>query len=246
MEKEDILNIFRKNKSTKVGEFGQIYPPILSNLSKSKNKVVILEIGQRRGETFQTLLDVIPNGIIYGIDIGDTDYKELNVKKRLEDYGGERARLFVGSQDDEDLLNKIGKEVKEKYGGFDLVMDDGGHHMKHQLTSLKVLSSYMKPISKYIIEDIETSYYKEFGGGPIGTPNTFINLLKNLIDVINRDFTEGQYKSKEIVKKRGERKRRDVVDFSIINNDDKIFSMEIFPNCAILNFGYKELYMTSR
>ena len=74
---EEILKIFINLKSSKVGEFGNIYPQILSDLSKKKDKVVILEIGNRRGETFKTLLDIADNFIVYGIDIGVGEYKKL-------------------------------------------------------------------------------------------------------------------------------------------------------------------------
>ena len=38
--KEEIFHIFKSNKSAKVGEFGNIYPQILSDLTKKKDKVV--------------------------------------------------------------------------------------------------------------------------------------------------------------------------------------------------------------
>ena len=129
----------------------------------------------------------------------------------------------------------------EKYGGFDIIIDDGSHIMEHQQTSLQILSQYMKPYGTYIIEDIETSYYPRFNGTLItdknfNKTNTTTELLKKLIDVINRDFTEGQYKYKN-----PPTKRRNISNYSIINGDNKIFSMEIFPNCAVLHFGYFEL-----
>ena len=52
MNISQILGKFKENKSSKVGEFGYIYPELLHSLV-NKNNVVILEIGQRRGETFQ-------------------------------------------------------------------------------------------------------------------------------------------------------------------------------------------------
>jgi hypothetical protein len=231
----EIFDIFKKHNSAKYGEFRNIYSKIFSELSQKKEKIIVLEIGQRRGETFKCLLDIFPNSIIYGLDIGIDEYKNGDVKNMLENYGGDRAKLYVGDQKNIELLNKIGTDVMNNYNGFDLIIDDGGHKMEQQQISLKTLSNYMKPYGKYIIEDIETSYYSSFGGGEIGKKNTTIDLLKNLIDVINRDFTRGYYKHLN-------RPRRDVVKYSKFINDDKIFSLEIFPNCAILNFGYYHLY----
>ena len=94
----------------------------------------------------------------------------------------------------------------------------------------------MKTFGKYIIEDVETSYYPGFGGGPIGTKGTFIDHIKSLIDVLNRDYTEGWYKKMN-------RPRRDVVKYSIMKNDNKIWSLNLYPNCVVINFGYDELYL---
>jgi hypothetical protein len=166
------------------------------------------------------------------IDIGRGEYRQLNIKTELEKYSS-RARPFVGDQTDEALLNRIGTEAVKKHGGFDLVIDDGGHSMEQQQTSLKVLSSYMKPHGIYAIEDIETSYYEQYGGGEVGKPGTTIDLMKGLIDVVNRDYIEGHYKALD-------RPRRNVGTHSIFKNDHKISSVRIFPTCAVLYFGYNE------
>lgn len=236
-----VLDILTKHKSSKIGEFSQIYSKIL-NPYLNKN-IVLLEIGVRRGESFKAYVDIFENSQLYGLDIGFThgSYVWEDTVKELEEYGKGRAKVITGSQDDEELLHNLGKEVMEKYGGFDIIIDDGSHIMEHQQTSLKVLSQYMKPFGTYIIEDIETSYYPRFGGTLIkdhnfGKKNTTTELLKKLVDVINRDFTEGQYKHKN-----PPAPRRNVSKYSVINGDSKIFSMEIFPNCAVLHFGYFEM-----
>ena len=226
----DILNQFIKQRSTKVGEFGYIYSEILANLTG--DNIAILEIGQRRGETFKTLLDVLPTATVYGIDIGRGEYRQMNIKAELEKYSS-RARPFVGDQTDEALLNRIGTEALKKHGGFDMVIDDGGHSMEQQQTSLRVLSSYMKPRGIYAIEDIETSYYEQYGGGEVGKPGTTIDLMKQLIDVVNRDYIEGHYKALN-------RPRRNVGSHSVFANDHKISSVRVFPTCAVLYFGYDE------
>ena len=105
--------------------------------------------------------------------------------------------------------------------------------MNQQQTSLRVLSNYMKPLGVYVIEDVETSYYKNFGGGEIDKKGTTIDLIKQLIDVINRDFTKGHYT-------RLKRRRRNVEKYTVIANDNKINSIRIYPNCCVLYYGYFE------
>jgi hypothetical protein len=227
---EAIYQQFVKQKSTKVGEFGYIYSEILHGL-KGEN-LAVLEIGQRRGETFKTLCDVLPTATIYGIDIGCGEYQSHNTKAMLEAYSP-KARPFIGDQTDPALLNRVGSEALQEFGGFDLVIDDGGHSMKQQQISLKVLSNYMKPRGIYVIEDIETSYLGQYGGGSIGKPGTTIDLMKGLIDVVNRDYLDGHYKALK-------RPRRGCGTHSLFANDHKISSVRVFPTCAVLYFGYEE------
>lgn len=64
--------------------------------------------------------------------------------------------IFVGSQD-ESVIQKIAA-AGHAYGGFDVIVDDGGHTMKQQLTSLKVLWPAISSDGLYVIEDLQTSY----------------------------------------------------------------------------------------
>lgn len=230
MNPGEIVDHFIRHRSAKVGEFGYIYGEILANLSGPK--LAVLEIGQRRGETFKALLDVLPTAVVYGIDIGEGEYLDLNVQEELRNYSP-RARPLVGDQTDVGLLHRIGAEAMAEFGGFDLVIDDGGHTMAQQQTSLQVLSAYMKPRGIYVIEDIETSYLKQFGGGRMGKRGTTIDLMKRLIDVVNRDYIDGHYKALN-------RPRRGVGTYSVFANDHKISSVRVFPTCAVLYFGYDE------
>ena len=65
--------------------------------------------------------------------------------------------IFVGSQEDESALQNIAAEG-HSFGGYDVIVDDGGHTMKQQLTSLKVLWPAVSSGGLYVIEDLQTSY----------------------------------------------------------------------------------------
>src|SRR5213082_3475825 len=43
----------------------------------------------------------------------------------------------------------------------------------------------------YLVEDLHTAYWDEFGGG-VSKPETFINLSKEYIDRLNADHSRGQ------------------------------------------------------
>ena len=66
------------------------------------------------------------------------------------------------------------------------------------MASLVLVTAALSSCVVVSIEDLETSYYSEFTvggdggrgvqGGPPRTPGTTIELVKDLIDVLNRDF----------------------------------------------------------
>ena len=65
--------------------------------------------------------------------------------------------IFVGSQEDESVLQNIAAEG-HAFGGYDVIVDDGGHTMKQQLASLRVLWPAVSSGGLYVIEDLQTSY----------------------------------------------------------------------------------------
>jgi hypothetical protein len=109
----------------------------------------------------------------------------------------QQMTIHVGSQADPVFLSHL---VNATPGGFDIIIDDGGHANFQHLASIRALWPHVRPGGLYVIEDIETQYYaskqwgcygEHCGGGPPGHPGTSIALLKSFIDVLNRDFHGG-------------------------------------------------------
>jgi hypothetical protein len=95
--------------------------------------------------------------------------------------------MHYGSQEDVAFLQSVVDSVVQKH--FDIIIDDGGHTMKQEIISINTLVSSVRPGGLYIIEDLETSHMKSFGGHPSDeTSNTTITLLKRMID----DFQDGK------------------------------------------------------
>ena len=68
-----------------------------------------------------------------------------------------------------------------------MIIDDGGHTMNQQITSFRVLFPYVKSGGIYVIEDLCTSYWKEYGGlgschHPKSGPRSTTEFLKGLTD----------------------------------------------------------------
>ena len=84
---------------------------------------------------------------MFGIDL---------VKARTEFHGTRKVTWFAGNQGDPVFMKKIVAEA----GPFDVVIDDGGHHVKDQLASFSVLfGDGLAPGGMFFMEDIETSYW---------------------------------------------------------------------------------------
>ena len=85
--------------------------------------------------------------------------------------------MHFGSQEDVQFLEKF----KSNMSPFDIIIDDGGHTMNQQKTSFFNLISLVRSGGIYVIEDLETSYVKSYGGGYL-KPSTTISFLKTFID----------------------------------------------------------------
>jgi len=164
------LSSLAKGKTDKAMDahgFTEIYEHIFHPL---KNKSIkILEIGIGKGGSLALWQEYFPDANIYGIDINDRSH--LN---------SARIHTFVADQADRDQL----KSFISKYGGgFDIIIDDGGHKMEQQQISLGCLFTYVKQGGYYIIEDVHTSFpdlYVDFGVEE-DEKNTTFQMLKNFI-----------------------------------------------------------------
>lgn len=119
-----------------------------------------------------------PKAKIYGIDIFD--------KSALEES---RIRIFRGSQADPDFLFWVARQI----GPIDVVIDDGSHVNEHVRASFQLLFPLMPEGGIYVIEDLSSSYWPEFGGNE--DPNvsdTSMGMLKCLVDGLNWEEFRGR------------------------------------------------------
>lgn len=130
--------------------------------------VVVLEIGVSHGGSLQMWKKYFgPKARIIGVDID----------KRCKSVEESQIEVFIGDQADPAFWSKFKKAVPR----VDIVIDDGGHTMKQQITTFENLFSHVSPRGIYICEDLHTSYMKEFGGA-LRKKDTFIEMAKGLID----------------------------------------------------------------
>jgi hypothetical protein len=116
--------------------------------------------------------------------------------ERVWNCGGidfSREPADVDAQADQNFLEAVIAEM----GGVDLVLDDGSHQMEHVRTSLKVLFPRLTDGGVYMIEDLHTSYWKEFGGG-YGSKGNFFSYVRDLVDDIHHWYHRNGMKQSDI------------------------------------------------
>ncbi|MBV8465713.1 MAG: class I SAM-dependent methyltransferase [Burkholderiales bacterium] len=131
-------------------------------------EITFLEIGVFHGGSLQMWKNFFgPKAKIIGVDINP----------KCKEFEEEGITVEIGSQEDRDFL----RELAEKHGPFDIVLDDGGHTMTQQIVTFEELYGKVKVDGLYLCEDLHTSYWPSFGGG-YRHPYTFIEYAKRFID----------------------------------------------------------------
>ena len=138
------------------------------------DKLTMMEIGVLDGKSLLTWKDYFYRSHILGIDINP----------ECKQYESDGIEIFIGSQDDSTLIDKILK----KYPNISIVLDDGSHVMQHMSASFELLYDHLDPNGVYIVEDTHTCYWPEYQGG-LRQENSFIENVKNKIDELNAVHT---------------------------------------------------------
>ncbi len=163
---------FRKSKGRLIHKWVHYFDIYDRHFSHFRGKrITILEFGVQHGGSLQMWKHYFGRKArIIGVDI-DPRCKKL-IEKQIE--------VYIGDQENRKFLKSLAKKV----GPFDIVIDDGGHTMGQQITTFEEIFPNVKDNGVFLVEDLHTSYWKEYGGG-YKKQNSFIEFAKNLIDQIN-------------------------------------------------------------
>jgi hypothetical protein len=138
---------------------------------------VIIEIGVFGGGSLEMWREYFGPGCrVIGVDI----------KPECKAHEGDGIEVFIGSQDDPDLLNSI----LSRYPEVDIVLDDGSHRMNHMIASFEFLYERLDPNGVYIVEDTLTCYDKRYGGG-LKRKGSFMEFVKDKLDELHAVHTNG-------------------------------------------------------
>lgn len=170
---------FLTNDALPMDKWAHYFPIYERHFSWYRGKsLTFLEIGVARGGSLQMWQRFFgPLAKIVGVDI----------QEKSKSYESPGTFVRIGDQADERFL----QSVVDEFGVPDIVLDDGSHHMAHISKTFDFLYPRLPKNAIYMIEDLHTAYWDEYGGG-VSNPDTFINKSKNFIDQLNADHSRGQ------------------------------------------------------
>lgn len=115
--------------------------------SRFLNKPRILEVGVADFGSIAMYLEYFNDPYVVGIDVENKN-RYINDKWVFKQ---------ADQANEEDLERCVrGEDL------FDIIIDDGGHTMKQQQVSFGKLIQHVKPGGLYILEDVHTSFRKEY------------------------------------------------------------------------------------
>ncbi len=107
----------------------------------------------------------------------------LDINPACKEFEDEQVAVRIGDQADTAFL----QSVLDEFGAPDLILDDGSHVMEHVHASFDYLYPRMNRNGVYMIEDMHTAYWNEYGGG-YRSPSSFAERFKGFVDDINVRF----------------------------------------------------------
>lgn len=134
-------------------------------------QITVVEFGVSHGGSLSMWKDYFgPNARIIGVDIDP----------RCAAFTEDRVDVVIGDQEDRGFL----RELAERTGPVDVLIEDGGHTMGQQRATFEEFWPHIRTGGVFLIEDLHTSYWRHYGGG-YKRAGTFIEYAKDLIDQQN-------------------------------------------------------------
>lgn len=148
-----------------------IYDMLLSRFCQGGKPVSLLEIGVQNGGSLENWKKYLPEGSqIHGIDINP---------KCADLKFSDGITFYLGNATDARFLNESFKDLT-----FDIIIDDGSHICGEVVAAFTQLFPRLNPGGVFIIEDMHTSYWKEYGGS-FRRKTSSIEFFKKFIDTLN-------------------------------------------------------------
>jgi hypothetical protein len=149
----DLWEYFNNNEGKKITKWSHYFPVYEKHFAPLRDKPIkLLEIGVLNGGSLEMWRKYFhPDSVIVGIDINPD----------CKNHEQEGINIRIGDQSDPIFL----KSLIDEFGAFDLVLDDGSHHVDHVNKTFQFLYPLIDKDGMYFIEDTHAAYWQSHGGG---------------------------------------------------------------------------------
>jgi len=171
-----LYEMFINNKGRSIHKFPHYFPIYESHFHRYVGKpLVFLEIGSGGGGSSQMWKSYFgPSAQIVTVDI----------RPECIVFEDDQVKVRIGDQSDLPFLSSIIAE----FGAPNIVLDDGSHQMMHIKETFLYMYPRLAPDGIYMIEDLCTAYWPEYGGG-FRERSSFLEYCKDLIDEMHYPHT---------------------------------------------------------
>ena len=134
---DTIFNKYNTDKNSRFHNYTRQYSPLFEKYRTRKN-LKFLEIGVFRGESLKAWKEYFtgPDTIIVGVDVVESQIEGVE---------------FGDATDPETI-----KKLHDKYGSFDVILDDGGHRNSQVIKTFELLFPLLADGGLYVVEDTVT------------------------------------------------------------------------------------------
>lgn len=165
--------------ATKYAHYLTVYHRHLQHL-RGRDDIAMLEIGVGQGGSLQMWRRYLgPGAQLFAVDV---DPRCVAMGQLAN------ATVFVADQSDPEALRRVRREIEARVpsGRLDVLLDDGGHTMTQQLTTLRELFDLVRVDGGlYAVEDLHTAFWEEYEGGDTTSRSNFLGELKHMIDELH-------------------------------------------------------------
>ena len=141
---ESLVTIFDRHNTDKNSSFHNYcrqYDVLLKQFRERKT-IKYLEIGVCNGDSLRAIYESFPNAeLIVGIDI--------NQECKIHENSSKNIFVEIGNATSDAVIH----EITEKYGHFDIILDDGSHYNQDVIATFELLFPLLNEDGVYIVED---------------------------------------------------------------------------------------------
>ncbi len=176
MTTESLVSYFINNQRGAINKWLHYFDIYEKHLSRFRgNNPVVLEIGVKDGGSLGMWKDYFGQGSkIIGLDINPDC-----IKHQLKD-----VEVFIGSQDDPNIINNI----FSKYKNIDILIDDGSHRMVDMINSFNLIYNRLNEDGLYIVEDTQTCFDNRYCDA---NDLTFLDFAREKLDELHYGYVIG-------------------------------------------------------